>query len=145
MSDAKDTAPDSASAPVPDRAPEGDQRRIAELEAEVSRLRGQIERGSGADDPGDVDGAATPPLDERLTQPVSRAKVALIIIVVALLVGGLMVAVFGALSASFESLAHKAADVLVQEPEQGQGAGVPPKSRPKPARPDESAPRAPGF
>jgi hypothetical protein len=112
------------------REPRSEQR-IAELEAEVSRLKGQL---SG----GEAQGPGRPPRAEENLAP-SRVKMILVGIGVAIVALAAFALIFSALSSGFDSLAQKAAKSLVSdEPGAGSGSATPKKVEP-------TLPRAPGL
>lgn len=110
---------------------EGEER-VAELEAEVSRLRGELAARSAAE--------ARPASAEENLAP-SRTKMILVAIGIALVVLAGFALVFSALSSGFDSLARKAAKTFAPD-DPGAGSG---STAPAPAPPEPAPPRAPGL
>jgi len=119
-----------------ERAPASEER-IAELEAEVSRLKGELASGASSDAKRPA-GPASP--DENLAP--SRTKMVLVAIGIAIVALAGFALVFSALSSGFDSLARKAATSFVPD-EPGGGSAAPKREEPKKAEPE--SPRVPGL
>ena len=117
----------------------GSSDRIAELEAEVSRLKGELAAGGGSAAP-----APAPARGEENLAP-SRTKMILVAVGIALVALAAFALVFSALSSGFDSLARKAAKSFVpDDPGAGSGSAEPRKNG-APPRGEPSLPRAPGL
>lgn len=119
-----------------DKGGGADQQRIAELEAEVARLKAE----AGAGVQGSAPSESPPRVD-----PATRTKMIVAAVVILVVALGLFSVVFVVLSKGFTSFAHKAAQVIV--PTSGSGQGSAPSSPPTPAPPPEREPMptAPGL
>jgi hypothetical protein len=118
--------------------------RIAELEAEVARLRERLgESGEGSreatkDAPAPT-GEAAPSGDEKPLGQVPRTRIVAVAIVIVVIALVAFAAVFSALRSGFDSLAQKAAKTLVGDaPGSGTGGG-------STAPPPPSGPSVPGL
>ena len=116
--------------------------RVAELEAEVARLRERLGEGEPPDGQG-APGATDPDGAERPLGHVSRGKVVGVAVAVVVIALVAFAAIFTALRSGFDSLAKKAAQSLVPEapggPAGGAGSGSGSGSAPPPG------PSAPGL
>lgn len=119
--------------PGEEHEPKSEQR-IAELEAEVSRLKGELAGGTAAPEPGG-------PLRGEENLAPSRTKMILVAIGIAIVALAGFALVFSALSSGFDSLARKAAKTFSPD-DPGAGSGSTPAQK-KQAEP--SLPRAPGL
>jgi hypothetical protein len=118
----------------------GERARIAELEAEVARLRGELGGAAAEEQP-----AAPADVAAAGIAPASRTKVLLVAIGIALAALAGFALIFYALSSGFDSLARKAAKSFAPDDDPGAGSGSAsaPKREPQPREP--AAPRAPGL
>jgi hypothetical protein len=107
--------------------------RIAELEAEVARLRERL----GEDEPAPAS-AAAPSGDDKPLGHVPRSKVVVVAVAIVVIALVAFTVVFSALRSGFDSLAKKAAKTLVGDaPGSGASAGSAP--------PPPLGPSAPGL
>jgi hypothetical protein len=111
---------------------EESEERVAELEAEVSRLKGELAARSAAE--------ARPASGEENLAP-SRTKMILVAIGIAIVALAGFALVFSALSSGFDSLARKAAKTFAPD-DPGAGSG---SAAPAPAPREPAPPRAPGL
>ncbi len=115
----------------PEQEP-GSEERVAALEAEVARLRGELSAKAAA---------SAPPASAEENLAPSRTKMILVAIGIAIVALAGFALVFSALSSGFDSLARKAAKSFVPD-EPGAGSG---SAAPAPKKSEPPLPRAPGL
>ncbi|MCA9664878.1 MAG: hypothetical protein KC503_04795 [Myxococcales bacterium] len=112
-----------------------EQQRIAQLEAEVTRLREKL--GDSGPEPADE------AVEAQIVRKASPHRIAAIVVAVVVVSLSVMIAIFTALSSGFDSVAGKAAGIFV--PGKGSAGERAPAPRRRAPAPKEETPRAPGL